>query len=118
MSVKNFEDFYVTIELNESELGKRILMSKNMQNYYNCHQVDQIQFAQCFEVDSVKNVNINGCQLEYDENVIANIPTETFNMLFDELNISSNIESEKFPCERDILSLCHCKGDSLVKIIS
>ena len=106
--MKNFEDFYVTIELKETESGRRVLMSKNMQNYYNCHQVDHIQFAQCFEVNSIKNINIKGCQLKFDENIITNIPKETFNILFDEFNISSNIESEKFPCERDRLSLCHC----------
>ena len=107
-SVKNFEDFYGTIELKETESGRRVLMSKNMQTYYNCHQVDHIQFAQCFEVNSIKNINIKGCQLKFDENIITNIPKETFNILFDEFNISSNIESEKFPCERDRLSLCHC----------
>ena len=106
--MKNFEDFYGTIELKETESGRRVLMSKNMQNYYNCHQVDHIQFAQCFEVNSIKNINIKGCQLKFDENIITNIPKETFNILFDEFNISSNIESEKFPCERDRLSLCHC----------
>ena len=57
----------------------RKLLIKNMEEIYNCLQVDEKLFAECFKIE-VNDLHINGCKIEWDNNQIP-IPEETFNII-------------------------------------
>ena len=98
---------YFVSDLYKTEHGMRSLFyAEDMENVYNCIQIDDLFFAQCHMIENFENIQIKGCNLEMMEkdsvqisNNNINNTTETFNIIVGEKIVQAKEESEfKFPC--------------------
>ena len=99
---------YFVSDLYKTEHGMRSLFyAEDMENVYNCIQIDDLFFAQCHMIENFENIQIKGCNLEMMEkdnvqnNNIKNT-IETFNIIVGEKIVQAKEESEsKFPCHNN-----------------
>ena len=92
---------YFVSDLYKTEYGMRSLFTEDMEHFYNCIQIDNLFFAQCFIVEDFENIQISGCNLEIkkDIQINNNIDAETFNIIVGEKMVHTKEESQlKFPC--------------------
>ena len=96
---------YFVSDLYKTEHGMRSLFyAEDMENVYNCIQIDDLLFAQCHMIENFENIQIKGCNLEMmvkdrisNNNIDDN--TENFNIIVGEKIVLAKEESEsKFPC--------------------
>ena len=56
---------YFVSDLYKTEHGMRSLFyAEDMENVYNCIQIDDLFFAQCHMIENFENIQIKGCNLE------------------------------------------------------
>ena len=61
---------YFVSDLYNTEHGMRSLFyTEDMENVYNCIQIDHLYFAQCYIVENFENIQIRGCNLEIDKDI-------------------------------------------------
>ena len=73
---------YFVSDLYKTEHGMRSLFyAEDMENVYNCIQIDDLFFAQCHMIENFENIQIKGCNLEINKDIQINnnIDAETFN---------------------------------------
>ena len=96
---------YFVSDLYKTEHGMRSLFyAEDMENVYNCIQIDDLFFAQCHMIENFENIQIKGCNLEMivkdrisNNNIYDN--TENFNIIVGEKIVLAKEEFEsKFPC--------------------
>ena len=99
---------YFVSDLYKTEHGMRSLFyAEDMENVYNCIQIDDLLFAQCHMIENFENIQIKGCNLEMivkdrisNNNIDDN--TENFNIIVGEKIVQAKEESEsKFPCHNN-----------------
>ena len=99
---------YFVSDLYKTEHGMRSLFyAEDMENVYNCIQIDDLFFAQCHMIENFENIQIKGCNLEMivkdrisNNNIDDN--TENFNIIVGEKIVLAKEESEsKFPCHNN-----------------
>ena len=98
---------YFVSDLYKTEHGMRSLFyAEDMENVYNCIQIDDLFFAQCHMIENFENIQIKGCNLEMMEKDNVQISNnnikntiETFNIIVGEKMVRTKEESHlKFPC--------------------
>ena len=101
---------YFVSDLYKTEHGMRSLFyAEDMENVYNCIQIDDLFFAQCHMIENFENIQIKGCNLEMMEKDNVQISNnnikntiETFNIIVGEKIVLAKEESEsKFPCHNN-----------------
>ena len=92
---------YFVSDLYKTEHGMRSLFTEDMEHFYNCIQIDNLFFAQCFLVEDFGNIQISGCNLQIEKEIQINdnIDAEKFNIIVGEKMVRTKEESHlKFPC--------------------
>ena len=92
---------YFVSDLYKTVYGMRSLFTEDMEHVYNCIQIDNLFFAQCFIVEDFENIQISGCNLKIEKEIQFNnnIDAETFNIIVGEKMVRTKEESHlKFPC--------------------
>ena len=100
----NVDGKYYMFDSKYTDIGKRFIITKNMEELYSCIQVDNGFFRNCYKIrDTANTIQINGCQIDININLEI-LPKETFNILLgleDDVEVSTSMDSQKISCESD-----------------
>ena len=91
----------------ETGYARKLVLTSKMEEIYDCLQIDNKFYVNCFEIDFDNNIHINGCQVEY-----ANRPSSWIgktNLLLDPYLRSD----KKIPTE--IEKFCITNSDSSIQ---
>ena len=104
---KNFIVDFVNNTDRETGYARKLILTSSMEEIYDCLQIDNKFYVNCFEIDFDNNIHINGCQVEY-----ANRPSSWIgktNLLLDPYLRSD----KKIPTE--IEKFCITNSDSTIQ---
>ena len=89
--------YHVTFDLTST----RSIYTEDMKQFYNCIQIDEMFFAQCFKVENLDDIQIVGCHLEIQKDSKSyEVDDETtVNIIVGKEIVHSNKRSQlQFPC--------------------
>ena len=89
--------YHVTFDLHST----RSLFTEDMKQFYNCIQIDDMFFAQCFKVENLDDIQIVGCHLEIqkDSKSYEVDDKTTINIIVGKEIVQSNKRHQlQFPC--------------------
>ena len=49
----------------ETGYARKLVLTSKMEEIYDCLQIDNKFYVNCFEINFNNNIHINGCQVEY-----------------------------------------------------
>ena len=93
--------YHVIFDLYSTTHGTRSLFTEDMKQFYNCIQIDEMFYAQCFKVENLDDIQIVGCHLEIqNDSKSYKIGDETINIIVGKKIVHSHKRKQlQFPCK-------------------
>ena len=102
-SLQNDGDYSV-ISCQSGNLGKRCTITKDMSDLNNCLKIDDEVYVDCFQMEELSNVKLEGCKIIIDGDMP--IPARTkksnsFSVLMSQDKYEDTESAKRFPCTSD-----------------